>query len=237
MRKKLTATIAGIAVLAMAATALAVGTIPVAIFAFTDPGDANSFQKTAGGAKCVKKVRPQAALGINVGDASPVCVFRTSVVADSGNTAPSQEIQATVSYEKKTSVKVRKKLFLSVLTRINATGHYELRIVPTKQRWTVIRDPDGPAPAANLASGILKSIKPGATKPNSLLLRSFDGSGGASTVLAQVNGLTVYNASDVAPSQPTGKFNGIAVGNKTGAAATGMKGSFDNITVRVPSPF
>jgi hypothetical protein len=236
MRNRLTFAICALAVLATAAVAHAAGPVPVAIFSFTDPGEANSFTKVAGG-KCAKKIRPAIALGINVKDTSPVCAFRTSVVAASDDTSPSQELQASVSYEQKTPPKLAKKLYLSVLTRASGTGHYELRLVPVKKRWLLIRDPEGTAPAAILASGTLNSIKPKPTKPNSILLRTFAGLGGAIAVTAQVNGLNVYNASDVAPSPPSGKFNEIALGNKAGASAMGMMGTFDNVTVRVPNPF
>lgn len=237
MRKKLTATLCAVAILATAGTALAVVTYPVAIFNFTNPNDLNSFQKVGGGGKCVKKLRPQVALGINVGDASPVCAFRTSVIADSQDTSPSQQISSTVSWEKKTPRNMQRKLFLSVLTRASSSGHYELRIVPVKQRWALIRDPDGPAPATTLASGTLKKIKPGATKPNSLLLQTFAGSGTSVSLFAQINGVTIINSVDTGPTPPAGRFNEIAVGSKTGAAAMGMLGSFDDVTVSVPSPF
>lgn len=236
MRRNLTAIICALGVLATAGTALAI-TYPVAIFNFTNPNDVNSFQKVTGTNKCLKKLRSQMALGINVGDASPVCAFRTSVIADSQDTSPSQEIQATVTWEKKTTLKQQRKLFLGVLTRASATGHYELRIVPVKRRWALIRDPDGSPPPATMASGTLRSIKPGATKTNLLLLRSFAGTGTSVTLLAQINGVSVFNSTDTEASPPRGRFNEVAVGNKTGAAAAGMLGTFDDITVRVPSPF
>lgn len=237
MRTKLTALLTTAAVLATAATAFAAGVIPVAIFTFENPNDINSFQKTAGGAKCLKKIRPQAALGINIGDASPVCSFRTSVIADSGDLSPSQEIQTSATWEKKTPKNLQAKLFVGVQTRANATGHYELRVVPVKKRWILLRDPNGAAPATTLAAGLLKSIKPGATKPTNLLLRTFAGPTGGVAVTAVVNGAQVFNASDLAPDPPSGRFNGISVGSKTGATGLGMRGTFDDITVRVPSPF
>ncbi len=237
MRPKLTTLLSTLAVLAVAGTAYAAGSIPVAIFAFADANDINSFQQVAGGSKCVKKVRPAGAMGINVGDSSPACAFRTSVIADSGDVSPSQEISAAASFEAKTPVKAQRKLYLSVLTRANGTGHYELRIIPAKQRWMLMRDPEGSAPAAVLASGILKTIKPKAVKANRLLLRTFSGAGGAIAVTAAINGAQVYNSSDVAPAPPIGKFNEVAVGNKAGTSALGMQGTFDDVTVSVPSPY
>lgn len=237
MRKKLISTLCALGVLASAGTAQAVVTYPVAIFDFTNPNDINSFQKVAGGGKCVKKLRPQVALGINVGDTSPTCAFRTSVIADSQDTSPSQQIQSTVSWEKKTPRNQQRKLYLSVLTRASATGHYELRIVPVKQKWALIRDPDGAAPATTMASGTLKRIKPGATKPNTLLLQTFAGTGTAVSVYAQINGIVVLNSVDTGATPPAGRYNEIAVGSKTGASALGMLGTFDDVTIQVPSPF
>ena len=87
-----------------------------------------------------------------------------------------------------------------------------------------------------LKSGAAKFIKVNPAKPNALRLRTF-AIAGAVSVIAQINGQTVYSAVDGAPQPPAGKFNELAVGNKTAAPGAGMVGVFDDVSIRVPSPF
>jgi hypothetical protein len=54
------------------------------------------------------------------------------------------------------------------------------------------------------------------------------------SLTAQINGKTVFTTDDTATEPPLGRFTEIAVGNKTGADATGMQGTFDDVTVRLP---
>jgi hypothetical protein len=236
MKKTLIAAITACSLFAGVVSAFAAGTIPVAIYNFDNPNDINSFQKLAGGGKCTKVLRAGGTLGLNVGDASPACTFRTSVIADSGDVSPSFQIQANVGYEKKTPTKLQAKLYLSVFSRASASGSYELRIVPSKQKWYVLRDRDGAAPPQNLGSGTFKKIKPGPGKVNTLVLQTFEVAGGVS-ILGQINGRNVYVATDLEASPPRGRYNGIGVGSKTGASALGMLGTFDGITVSIPRNF
>lgn len=258
-RTKLTAALCALAVLTTAG--LASASIPVAVFPFTNQSDLSSIIKVIGG-KCTPNVTG-GYMVVKVPDSSPECAFRTSVVADSSDTAPTQDIQASAGYTPKTPATARAKLYVSVLARLSASGRYELRVVPTKQRWSLIRDPDGTPPPVVLKTGTGKFIKPGAggvatTKPttpsksasaaakatpkatktpaaNILRLR-VSGSAESTTIVATINGTSVFSGPDPNSGAPVGRFNGIAVGNKTGKAATGMIGAFDNVTIRVPNP-
>jgi hypothetical protein len=233
MRLKLTAALCSLAVLGTAGAAYA-GEIPVAIYPFTDPGDAAKFSKVKG-TKCSRK--PVAmALSIKVGANTPQCAFRSSVIADSDDTSPSIDLSANATYSAKTPANLKNKLYVSLLTRASANEHYELRVSPAKQRWSLLRDPAGTAPEAVLKSGAAKFIKINPAKPNTLRLRTFAIAGGVS-VIAQINGQTVFTQIDGAPQPPAGKFNEIAVGNKTAASGSGMVGVFDDVSIRVPSPF
>jgi hypothetical protein len=236
MRKRLLTTLTAFALLAGAGTAFGAGLIPVAIYNFDNPSDITSFQRLTGGSKCVTKLRPQAALGINVGDTSPACVYRSSVIADSDDTSPSFAIQAVGSVEKKTSKKLQRKVYLSLQTRLSATGRYELRIVPAKQKWSVLRDPEGPVGARVLASGTSKQIRPKPGKPTPMFLQTLAAGAGVG-IVAQINGRNVFVAQDDEANPPRGRYNGLATGSKTGASALGMLGTFDNITVSIPRNF
>jgi hypothetical protein len=226
MRRKLTITICACAVLlGTAGLALAVP-IPVASFPFKSAADLSSFTQVEG-AKCTTKYLPTKAMGVNAGAGSSECAFRTSVVADSSDTAPSQDVQASVSLDQKMAVSLRRKVFLAVFVRggtDNASaGDYELRVIPATQHFTVIRRGTG---GGALARGTA-SIKPG--KPNILRLRITGNS-----LIASINGKAVFAGPDPSPAPPSGRFNGIALGNKSRGSASGMRGSFTNVIVRIP---
>lgn len=237
MRRKLTATICALAVaLSGAAVANAQGVIPIAIFPFNDATEMGSFAQIEGD-KCTQKFRKIKAMGVNVGEGTSTCLYRTSVVADSSDTSPTQDLQAGAGYEAKTPKNLQGKLFLSVLVRAGPTSGYELRVSPLKQRWIMTRDPEGPTPESTLKAGTAKFIRPKPGKLNQLRLRA-TGSGDAVQLLASINGKTVFGGADSGTEgAPAGRFMAVGVGNKTGAPGAGMLGTFDDVTVRIPSPF
>jgi hypothetical protein len=225
MKHKLTLALCALAVLGGTVSAAYAAEIPVAIYPFTDPGDAAKFFKVKG-TKCSRK--PLAgAMNIKLGADTAECAYRSSVIADSTDTSPSVDVSANATYSAKTPTTLKNKLYVGVLTRASANEHYELRVIPAKQRWIVFRDPAG--------SGGETALKSGA-EPNALRLRTFAISGGVS-VIAQINNQTIYSAIDSAPQPPAGRYNELSVGSKTGAAAPGMVGVFDDVSIRVPSPF
>jgi hypothetical protein len=233
MKLKLTAALCSLAVLGVVGAAYA-AEIPVAIYPFTDPGDAAKFSKVKG-TKCSRKPIAMA-MSIKVGVGTDECAFRSSVIADSDDTSPSLDLTASATFGAKTPANLKNKLYVAVLTRASANEHYELRVSPTKQRWSLLRDPAGVGPEAVLKSGVAKFIKINPAKPNALRLRTF-AAGASVSVIAQINGQTVYSEIDAAPSAPAGRFNELAVGNKTAAPGAGMVGVFDDVSIRVPSPF
>jgi hypothetical protein len=234
MKHKLTLALCAMAVLGGTVSAAYAAEIPVAIYPFTDPGDAAKFFKVKG-TKCSRK--PLAgAMNIKLGADTAECAYRSSVIADSTDTSPSVDVSANATYSAKTPTTLKNKLYVGVLTRASANEHYELRVIPAKQRWIVFRDPAGSGGETALKSGAAKFIKVNPAKPNALRLRTFAISGGVS-VIAQINNQTIYSAIDSAPQPPAGRYNELSVGSKTGAAAAGMVGVFDDVSIRVPSPF
>lgn len=235
MRRKLTTLICAAGLLGGAAAAEA-ALIPIAIFPFNSPSEMDSFSPVEEGA-CAKKYRKSKAMGINLGKGATVCEFRTSVVADSSDSNPTQDLQATVTYEPKTPVNLRGKLFLSLSVRSGSNSGYEFRLIPAKQRWVLLRDPEGPAPEETLKAGTAKFIRPKPGKRNVLRLRA-TGTGPDVVLLASINGKNVFGTSEsTSAGAPAGRFMEIGVGNKTGAVGTGMLGTFDDVTIRIPSPF
>jgi hypothetical protein len=234
MKAKLTLALCAVSVLGGTVAVAHAAEIPVAIYPFTDPGDAAKFFKVKG-TKCSRK--PLAGtMTIKLGTDTNECAYRSSVIADSTDNSPSIDLTGTATYSAKTPANLTNKLYLGVLTRASANEHYELRVVPAKQRWIMLRDPAGSGSEAVLKAGAAKFIKVNPAKPNSLRLRTFAIAGGVS-VIAQINGQTVYSAIDSAPQPPAGRYNELSAGNKTGSSGSGIVGIFDDVSIRVPSPF
>jgi hypothetical protein len=236
MRTKLTALVVLAASLAAGALAHA-APVPVAVYAFQSRADVDAFQKTRG-AKCTKKWFQNAAISVAVGPGTNNCVFRTSVVADSSDTAPDQQVSADTLLVKSIPKKLQKKAYAGVVVRSSENSSYELRVRPVARTWQLFRDPKGGGEGPSLlASGKGKFIRPGLGKVNNLSLRAFDFGGANTQVVATVNGKTVYSAFDSGNGQPDGRQTAIVSGVKGTAAGTGVTGVFDNVYVRVPNPF
>jgi hypothetical protein len=233
MKVKLTLALSSLAVIGTVGAAYA-AEIPVAIYPFSDPGDAAKFFKVKGG-KCSRKP-VGGALNIKAGTDTSECAYRSSVIADSTDNSPSIDLTANATYSAKTPGTLKNKLYVAVLTRASANEHYELRVIPAKQRWILFRDPAGAGGEAQMKSGAAKFIKVNPAKPNALRLRTF-AAGASVSVIATINGQTVFSQIDALPQAPAGRYNELAVGNKTGSSASGMVGVFDDVSLRVPSPF
>ena len=242
MRTKLTALIIASAALAAggaAAVATAVGPpIPVATYTFQSIDDVNAFQKVAG-TSCKRKWSNNQALAIGVGDNTNSCVFRSSVVGDSSSAAPNQGMsaQATIA----ASPKLQKKAYLMVGVRHSDTAGYELRILPGAHKWQYFRDPMGAPEAKLVTSGTYKGVKTGtktkAPKADTLSIQAFTTGAGTTSIVAVVNGQQVVSTTDSGTDQPDGRQTVIGTGVKGAGAGTGVRGTFDNVTVTVPSPF
>jgi hypothetical protein len=246
MRTKLTALLIACAALAAsAATAGAAGTpVPVAVYTFQAMDDVNAFQKVTG-TSCKRKWANNQAMAITVGNNTNSCVYRSSVVGDASTAHASQGMsaQATVAGG---SAKLQKKSFVSVGVRHSDTAGYELRILPAAHKWQYFRDPQGAAPAALVASGTYKPAKApktgkttaaAAPKADTITLQAFAVDATTTSVTASVNGQSVVNTPDTAADQPDGKQTVLATGVKGTGAGTGVRGTFDNVTISVPSPF
>jgi hypothetical protein len=233
MRTTLTALIVACVTLALAAIAQS-APIPVAVYAFSTQDDVNAFQKVSG-AKCSKKWRGNQALGVLVGAGTTNCILRSSVVADSSDLAPDQEIAATVSLSSGGSRKQQKKAFVGVGVRQSEEAGYFLRVLPFARKWQVLRDPKGGAGPTPMAAGTGKFIRMG-RKPNTLELQAFDRGSPTTALVAVVNGRPVVSTSDGAADQPDGRRSVITDGVKAGEGA-GVAGVFDDVAIRVPNPF
>ncbi len=233
MRTKLIALIVACAALAAAAIAQA-APIPVAVYAFATQDDVNAFHKVSG-SKCSKKWSGNQALGILVGADTTNCILRSSVVADSSDVTPDQQISGSANLASGGSAKQRQKAFVGVGVRQSEAAGYYLRVLPFARKWQVLRDPKGGAGATPMASGTGKFIRMG-KKPNNLQLQAFDRGTPTTQLLAMVNGRAVLSTSDAAADQPDGRRTVLTDGVKAGVGA-GVSGIFDDVSIRVPNPF
>jgi len=262
MRLKLTFLTAAAAILAVAGTAY--GAVTVAMYAFATADDVNAFQKVSSGGSCSKKLKNQA-MNIGLGKSTNSCAFRTSVVADSSDTNPDQQLVATVclgacaatgttkkgsgtntttTTPKTTrsatsaalSPKLQKQAYMGVGVRESSTAGYELRVLPGAHKWQFFRDPKGPPPPAMTGSGSGSFIKAG-SKPNVITLRAFDHGTTTTELAAIINGQTVVSSNDTGTDQPDGRQTVVTTGVKGTGSGEGVVGVFDNVTVQVPNPF
>jgi hypothetical protein len=233
MRTKLTALIIAGAALAGAAVAHA-APIPVAMYTFQNRDDVNAFHKV-GGASCKRKWVGNQALGIGVGDKTNSCTYRSSVVADSSDQYADQGMLATTTVGGGTP-KLQKKSFVGVGVRWNSSSGYILRILPNAHKWQYFRDPKGSGEPKLVSSGAGSFIKLG-SKPNVIAIRAFSKSGSTTSVVGTVNGHGVVSTTDSGGDQPDGRQTVLTTGAKGSGAGTGIRGTFDNVTVQVPNPF
>ncbi|MSO41699.1 MAG: hypothetical protein EXQ70_07400 [Solirubrobacterales bacterium] len=218
----------------MAGVAMA-GPVTIAFYRFSSSADVDSFAKVKG-SKCEKKLRGGDSMGVTVGQGTNACGYRSSVVADSSSRGASLEMSASTNLTGTTPAKLRKKIYLGVAVRQSDNEGYELRILPGVQKWQVFRDAKGSGGSALFASGPCKCIRPAAGKPNDLVLRAFK-EGSDVRVRVAINRKVKLNAKDTAGNQPAGRRTVLLLGAKGNASAKNAVGAFDNVAVRVPSPF
>ena len=202
--------------------------------AFATQDDVNAFQKVFG-AKCSKKWSGNQALGILVGADTTNCILRSSVVADSSDVAPDQQISGTANLASGGSAKQQRKAFVGVGVRQSEEAGYYLRVLPFARKWQVLRDPKGGAGATPMASGTGKFIRMG-KKPNNLQLQAFDRGTTTTQLLAMVNGRAVLSTSDAAADQPDGRRNVLTDGVKAGVGA-GLSRLLDAVSRRLDNAF
>jgi hypothetical protein len=134
---------AALSALLLTAIAAQAGPINVAVYRFQSQGEVDSFYKVKG-AKCAKSWRKQNTLGVRVRKGTNACGFRSSVVADSQDPGPDQEMAAAVNLAIATPAAMRNRIYLGLAVRESKTASYEFRLLPGARRWQVwrLRPPD-----------------------------------------------------------------------------------------------
>lgn len=186
---------------------------------------------SASGARC-KRGGAGHAFRIFIGKATRECAYRTPVIGRD------LEVAAIGRVLQGTPKPLQHKAFLALNLRAGSAGaRYQLAVFPL-QRKAQLRRYTGEGKVKFLR--VARSIRTqGINRANELRLRAFNFTSGPEKgkcrVLAWVGKQLVADFTDPAAGELQGRTAGFslgAVGN-----AKGMLGSFDDVVVRVPSPY
>jgi hypothetical protein len=198
----------------------------------------NSMESTAQRAQIVKlsgnrcgRGGSDHALRITIGKATPECAYRTPVIGRDLEVAAIGRLLDT------TPMPVQRKAYLAVNLRAGGAGaRYQLAVFPLQRKAQLRRvGPDGRVKYLHIAQGARTR---GLNQANEIRLQAFNVTSGPEKgnchILAFV-GQLVADVTDPSSGELQGRTSGVslgAVGNAKGAV-----GSFDDVVVRVPSPF
>ena len=221
---------AALACLATAGSAFAVKAI--AIYA-------NSLGSTAKRAQIVKIAGTNCdrggspiALRVTVGPRTDECIYRTPVVGRD------VEIFATARLLSGTPRALRKQTFLALNLRNGGGGKYQLAVFPLQRKFQLRKDlPDGTRKFLAVGKGI-KRIH-GINKANNLRLRAFNlertNDKDDCRLLVYIGDKRLAVVTDDHAGPLRGRYASMSVGSSKNAS--GATASFDDVVVRVPSPF
>jgi hypothetical protein len=172
------------------------------------------------------------ALRIVVGKHTKECAYRTPVIGRD------LEIAAIGRLLSNTPTAVQRKAFLAVNLRTGGAGAgYQLAVFPM-QRKAQLRKvlADGQVKYLHVAKEVRTK---GLNKANELRLRAFNMTTGPEKgschILAFVGGQLVADVTDSGAGELEGRASGVSVGAV--GSAKGAAASFDDVVMRVPSPF
>ncbi len=172
------------------------------------------------------------ALKIVVGKQTRECAYRTPVLGRD------LEIAATVRLLGVTPMPVQRAAFLAVDLRSGEGSRYQLAVYPL-QRKVQLRKilTDGTIKYLDIEKGVAGIT--GADKANQLRLRAFNVTEGDEKgncqLLGFVGGERVAEATDEGAGELKGRASGFSIGSPK--VAKGAQATFDDVVVRVPSPF
>jgi len=199
----------------------------------------NSMESEAQRGQIVKLTGERCARGgsdhafrIVVGKQTKECVYRTPVIGRDLEVAAIGRLLDT------TPKPAQRKAFLAVNLRAGGAGaSYQLAVFPLQRKAQLRKvTSDGRIEYLHIEQGIRTK---GLNQANELRLRAFNVTSGSEKgschIQAFVGGQLVADVADPAAGELQGRASGVslgAVGN-----AKGTVGSFDDVVIRVPSPF
>lgn len=179
-----------------------------------------------GGAKTSEVMR------VTVGENTDECAYRTPVVGRD------LEVEATARLLSGTPRKLQRRAFLAVELRAGGGGKYTFAVFPGQQKYQIFKDVPGEE-TKFLAVGKQISRIGDVNQANKLRLQVFNilktKDPADARVLAYVNNKRMAVVVDETVGQVKGRFSGFSVG--AAGQATGAIASFDDVSIRIPSPF
>ena len=172
------------------------------------------------------------AFRVVVGKATKECAYRTPVIGRD------LEVAAIGRLLEGTPKPVQRKAFLALNLRAGGSGaRYQLALFPLQRKAQLRKySADGGVEYLRIAREIRAK---GLNRANEMRLRAFNVTSGPERgncrILAFVGGQLIADIADRASGELQGRTSGFslgAVGN-----AKGAMGSFDDVVIRVPSPF
>jgi hypothetical protein len=172
------------------------------------------------------------ALRVTVGKATKECAYRTPVIGRD------LEIATTARLLSTTPKPLQHGAFLALDLRSGGGARYQLAVYPLQGKVQLRKSlPEGGFKYLAIEKNVAQ-VK-GLDAANDLRLRAFNLSEGeekgACQLLAFVGGKLVAEATDAAAGELSGRASGFSVGSAK--SAKGMQASFDDVVIRVPSPF
>ena len=173
------------------------------------------------------------ALRVVVGKRTKECAYRTPVLGRD------LEIAATERLLSATPKPVRHGAFLAVNLRSGGETRYQLAVYPLQKKVQLRKSlADGSVEALDTERNVA-AVK-GIDMANELRLRAFNltekgDKKGDCRLLAFVGGKLVSDVTDEGAGDLSGRASGFSVGSAKNAK--GAQASFDDVVVRVPSPF
>jgi hypothetical protein len=173
------------------------------------------------------------ALKVVVGKATRECAYRTPVIGRD------LEVEAVARLLSGTPKGLRKAAFLAINLRAGQAGaHYQLAVYPLQRKVQLRkRLSGGGTEYLHIERGV-RSVK-GTNRANKLRLQAFNVTRGRNKgrcrIIAFVGRVRVADVVDDASGELEGRASGFGVG--AGRKAKGLVASFDDVVVRVPSPF
>ena len=172
------------------------------------------------------------AFGVSIGKATKECSYRTPVLGRD------LEIAATARLLSSTPMAVQRSAYLSVDLRAGGGARYQFAVYPLQRKAQVRKVlADGTIEYLDIEKNVAGIG--GADKANMLRLQAINITAGDAkgncSILAFVGGTLVAEVTDEGAGDLTGRASGFSVGSAK--VAKGAKASFDDVVVRVPSPY
>jgi hypothetical protein len=182
------------------------------------------------GASC-SRAGASGVLRVTIGKRTSACSYRTPVLGRD------LEIAATERLLSGTPAPLQQKAYLGLELRAGGGGKYQLLVYPKQRKAQLVKVTPQGVEYLDIDKG--EAAIQGVNKANVLRLRVLNVTSGPEKGQAQLIGYVgntvVVEAVDRGAGELSGRASTVAVGATTNAV--GLIASFDDVTVRVPSPF